>query len=431
MMDFKEALNFLYSFKNWEKIPDYEIELKGFKEFLKKIGSPETKVKNPILVGGTKGKGSTVSFLTAIFNKMGKTGVYTSPHFISVLERIRIADPSASIKEEGGNRIPEKDFIKILEELKPFITEERTTFEILTTIAFIHFARQSTEFSIFEIGLGGRLDATNVVDPTVSVLVPISLDHTEVLGNTLAEIAREKCGIIKENGRVISAPQDEEVMLVIKEICRERNATLKVIGEDFFCEHPECSIDGAKFIVNDREYSIPLLGRHQIINAMTAILTAQTCGVPDEIIQEGLREATIRGRLEIMWRQPYVVFDGAHNVASAWVLRRSIIELFNFKKLILVFGLLKDKDKEAIIQTLAPITDYAIITPVKVERAANSEELLEIFKKEKIPAEIASDSQTALKLALKKAKEKDLILATGSLYLIGELLGNTKWTIIN
>lgn len=421
MMKFKEALNFLYSFKNWERTTDYQFELAGFKKFLKTIGSPETQVKCPILVGGTKGKGSTVSFLTAIFNKMGKTGVYTSPHFITVLERITIAN----------NRISEKDFIKILEEIKPFITEERTTFEILTAIAFVYFFKQSTDFSIFEVGLGGRLDATNVVNPKVSVLVPISLDHTEILGETLTEIANEKCGIIKENGNVISAPQDEEVMYIIKETCKKRNANLKVVGEDLFCEHPECNTEGAKFTINDTEYSIPLLGRHQIINAMAAIMAAQTCGVPDKVIKEGLKQASIRGRLEIMWRQPWVVFDGAHNVASAWVLRRSIIELFEFKKLILVFGLLKDKDKENIIQTLAPITDYAIITPVKVERSANPEELLEIFNREKIPAEIACDSQTALRTALKKAKQNDLILATGSLYLIGELLGNTKWTIIS
>lgn len=418
-MTFKEALNFLYSRKNWERNIDYEIELKEFRKFLKKIGSPETKVKHPILVAGTKGKGSTVAFLAAILNKRGKTGIYTSPHFVTILERIAIS----------GEHISESEFVHILESIKPLVTKQCTTFELLTAIAFVYFVKQSTKYSIFEIGLGGRLDATNTVAPEVSVLAPISFDHTEVLGDTLTAIAKEKCGIIKENGIVVSAPQDNEVMYVIKDACREKKAALSVVGEDFFCEHPQCGLDGSTFIIEGKEYHIPLLGRHQIINAMTAICAAKKCGVPDSVIQRGLKEAKIRGRLEIMWRKPWVVFDGAHNLASAWVLRRSIIELFNFRKLILVIGLLKDKDKAGIIQTLAPITDHAVITPIKSERSVQPEELLALFKKENVSAEIAADSHDAVRKALKKATEKDLIVATGSLYLIGELLGDTKWMI--
>lgn len=418
-MTFKSALIFLYGFKNWERSMDYQIELKGFRKFLKAIDSPEGRIKRPILVAGTKGKGSTVAFLSSILSKVGKTGIYTSPHFISILERISIA----------GKHISEAEFVQILKSIKPYIPKESSIFEILTAIAFIYFIKKKTKFSVFEVGLGGRLDATNALNPEVSVITPISLDHTEVLGNSLTAIAREKCGIIKENGMVVSAPQDEEVMYLIKEICAEKKANLCVIGEDFFCEHPACGLEGSTFIINGQEYNISLLGRHQIINAMTAICAAQKCGIPEEAIKEGVRDARIRGRLEIMWRKPWVVFDGAHNVASSWVLRRNIIGLFNFRKLILIIGLLKDKDKEGIIKALAPITDHAIITSIKSERSINPEELLKLFEQEKISAEIICDSREALKSALKKAKESDLILATGSLYLVGELLGDNKWRL--
>lgn len=418
-MTFKKALNFLYSFKNWERSMDYQIELKGFRKFLKKIGSPESKINRPILVAGTKGKGSTVAFLSAILNKAGKTGVYTSPHFISILERISVSN----------KHISEEEFVGILESIKPHIPKESSMFEILTAIAFVYFAKEKTKFSVLEIGLGGKLDATNAVNPEVSVITPISLDHTEVLGETLTAIAKEKCGIIRDGGQVVSAPQDEEVMYVIKDICREKKASLCVVGEDFFCEHPQCSLEGSTFIIDGEEYSIPLLGRHQIINAMTAICAARKLGIKEKAIKEGIKEAKISGRLEIVWRKPWVVFDGAHNVASAWVLRRNIIELFNFRKLILVIGVLKDKDKEGIIKALSPIVDHAIITSIKSERSANAEELLKLFEQGKISAEIIPDSQKALKRALKKAGESDLVLATGSLYLIGELLGDTNWAI--
>ncbi|MCK4352287.1 bifunctional folylpolyglutamate synthase/dihydrofolate synthase [candidate division WOR-3 bacterium] len=424
-VDFKKALEFIYSFKDWERGRRYEFNLSSFHKFLKKIDYPHSQLKRPILIAGTKGKGSTAHILSSIFKKVGKTGTFTSPHLVNIRERIKINDQP----------IPESDFVQLLEKMKPYLTSECSTYEILTSLAFTYFAREKTDFSIFEVGLGGRLDATNVLTPEVSILTPISFDHTKILGHTLTSIANEKCGIIKEGGQVISSPQAPEVLEVIKKACQDKKTTLQVIGEDLFCEDIECDLTGSRFKISPasprsrkwevgsvKRYELPLLGRHQIINALTSICTARVCNIPDTLIKEGLREVKSSGRLEIINKNPWIVFDGAHNVASAWVLRRAIIELFNFRHLILIFGVLKDKDKEGIIQVLSPITDYTYVTSLKSERSANPEDIFQLFKQKKVQVQITQNTESAFHLARQRAQPDDLILATGSLYLIGELL---------
>ncbi|MCK4307148.1 bifunctional folylpolyglutamate synthase/dihydrofolate synthase [candidate division WOR-3 bacterium] len=415
-MDFKEAVEFIYSFRDWERGAKYRFDLSKLNEFLKKIGSPHSQIKRPVLVAGTKGKGSTARILSSIFGLAGKTGAFTSPHLINIRERIKINDES----------IPETKFIEILEEIKPLMNDKLSTFEILASIAFVYFARENTDSAIFEVGLGGRLDATNVLNPEISVITPISFDHTDILGNTLDSIAREKCGIIREGGKVVSAPQPPEALEVIKEVCKSKGAKLWIIGEDMFCEDLKCDLKGATFKIDGEEYSLPLIGRHQVINALTAIYTAQVYGIPRPLIKKGVSEVSFHGRLEIIDKNPWVVFDGAHNTASAWVLRRSIVELFDFRHLILIFGVLKDKDKEGLIKILGPITNYAFITPLQSPRSADSNELLEIFKRVGVKAKIVKNPITALTEAREKAGPRDLILASGSLYLMGELLSSLE-----
>jgi len=422
-MDFKSAIDFIYSFKDWERGGRYQFDLSGFKEFLKKIGSPHFQVKRPVLIAGTKGKSSTARILSSIFELAGKTGTFTSPHLMDIRERIKINDKPIS---EGR-------FVEIIEEIKPNIQTtdtnhlyEPTTFEILTSIAFVYFATENTDSSVFEVGLGGRLDATNVLNPEISVITPISFDHTEILGNTLSSIAYEKCGIIREEGKVISAPQSPEVLEVIKEVCRSKGAKLVVVGQDVFCEDLKCDIKGARFKIAGEEYSLPLLGRHQVINALAAIYTAQVYGIPQSLIKKGVSHACSPGRIEVIDKNPWVVFDGAHNPASAWVLRRSIVELFDFRRLFLVFGVLKDKDKEGIIKVLAPITDSVFVTSLRSPRSADSDELLKIFKQAGVKAKLVKSPIAGLESARNKAGPQDLILATGSLYLIGELLSTVN-----
>lgn len=418
-MDFGTAVDFIYKFKDWERGFKYKQELTHFINFLNRIGSPHKKIKNAILIAGTKGKGSTAHILSYILKEKYKTGLYTSPHLIDICERIKINDVP----------IPHNEFVSIVEELKPDVEKEITlyggtitTFELLTTIAFIYFIKQKTEFNILEVGLGGRLDATNVVQPKISVLTPISFDHTEILGETITAIAEEKCGIIKENGIVICSPQEPEVYNLIKFICEKKKAKLWTIGIDLFCEDIDLSTKGSNFKVDGKEYFIPLLGRHQIINTLVAMQVAKLLNIPENNIKEGIKKVKLNARLQIISEKPLIIFDGAHNVASAWVLRRSIVELFPDKRIILIFGTLNDKDKEGIINVLAPISDYVIITPINSKRTADVKELKKLFIQKKVRNTIAKNAKDAMEKAKIVSTENDLILATGSLYLIGELL---------
>ncbi len=415
-MNFKEAIEFIYSFRDWERGSRYRFDLSNINEFLKKIDSPHSKIKRPILVAGTKGKGSTACILSSILGLTGKTGTFTSPHLINIRERIKINDEPIS----------EANFIKILEEIKPLMGNKLSTFEIITSIAFVYFARENVDSAVFEVGLGGRLDATNVLNPEISVIMPISFDHTDILGNTLESIAREKCGIIREKGKVVSAPQPPEALEIIKEVCKFKKAKLWIIGEDMFCENLRCDIKGARFSVDNKKYSLSLLGRHQVINALTAICASQIYGIPYNIIKKGISQVRFPGRLDVVAKNPWVVLDGAHNTASAWVLRRSVIELFDFRNLIFIFGMLKDKDKEGLIEIFGPIMNYVFITPLQSPRSADPKELLKIFNRVGVKAKIVKDSTTALKKAREKAGSRDLILASGSLYLVGELLASLE-----
>jgi dihydrofolate synthase/folylpolyglutamate synthase len=415
-MTYEKALAFIYSLQDWERGKERKFDLSLFQKFLKTIGSPGRKVRHPILIAGTKGKSSTARILSSILRLSGKTGLFTSPHLTDIRERIEI----------NGTLIPRKDFVRIVTDLKPFITRECSTFEALTAIAFVHFTEQATDYSIFEVGLGGRLDATNTVTPDISVLTPISLDHTEILGKDLLSIAAEKCEIIREHGKVVSAPQTPEVMHLIENVCSSRHAKLWTVGKDLFCEHASCSSRETTFSIGANTYALPILGRHQIINALTAMCVASLYDIPDSLVKQGLAEASSPGRLQIISRNPWVVFDGAHNVASATALKRSLVEIFKFRRLFLVFGIMRDKDSHGVIEALKTITDFAFVSPVNSERSSDPQKLLDIFKQFHIQTEIVKDAATGLEQAKKLAQPRDLILATGSLYLVGELLASLK-----
>jgi dihydrofolate synthase/folylpolyglutamate synthase len=402
----------LYSFKSLEHGAKYRINLSSFKQFLRKINSPHLKLSSPILITGTKGKGSTAHILANILRRKGNVGLYTSPHLTDICERIEV----------NNTPISKREFVSFLEELKPYLTKERSVFEILTTIAFKYFVNKRVNFSILEIGMGGRLDATNVVKAEVSILTPISLDHTEILGKTIEEIAKEKCEIIHPNSYVITAPQDFKVLEIIKKKTREMNATLCVVGEDLFCEKIIPKEWGTTFTLEGEEYFLPLRGRHQIINALTAIAGAKFYNVNEKDIRKGLICYKPKGRLHLVAKAPLILLDSAHNVASAWALRRSIVELFTYEKLILIFGILKDKDKEGVITTLFPLIDYAFIPILPEERASKPCEIKEIFERLGVKAKISRSPLSALKEAKKIASPKDLILITGSIYLVGKIL---------
>ncbi len=427
-MNYKKAVKYIDSFINYEKIPyyDYKTSLKfnRMERFLSLLGNPEKNLKT-IHITGTKGKGSTASIVSSILKEAGfKTGLYTSPHLISFRERIKI----------NGDEIPEDDITSILNEIKPAVeklkkTEKVSFFEILTAISFIYFKREKVDFTVLEVGMGGRLDATNAVDDSISAITPISLEHTQKLGSTLSEIAYEKAGIIKNNSLCLTSPQEPEAMDIIEEICRRKDTRLLRIQKDIFLEEKDFNDKEQEFNVWGRfgEYRnlrFKLLGQHQLMNAALAVGISESLRrygviINEPTLRKGLLAVDWPGRLEVVSREPFIILDGAQNKASSQALVSAIKRHFKYKKIILIFAISQDKDIEGTSGVLGEFADEIIITKVKNTRAAHPKRLKKYFNKN--PITVTGNSKSALKLAGRKAERDDIILATGSLFLVGEI----------
>ncbi len=429
MLTYKEALRYIYSFTDYEKKISYlyapeHFDLARVERLLNLLGDPHRRFKS-VHIAGTKGKGSTSAMIASILHAAGyRTGLYTSPHLHTFRERIRL----------NGQMIAQAQVAALIERLKPLVEriEGITTFEIMTALAFTYFAQRGAEFVAVEVGLGGRLDATNVIEPLVAVITSLSYDHTEVLGTTLSEIAREKAGIIKEGIPVVSAPQELEAMAVIEEVCRERGAELVVVGRDWTWEAGEANLEGQSFKVQGPwsevqglDFWIPLLGRHQLINATVAIaavekLREQGIPIPEASVKEGLRRVRWPGRLEVLGREPWVVVDGAHNGDSARKLVAALMELFPHRKLILIFGALTGHSVPDMLDALLPAADEVILTRTKRIRAIAASDLLREVHAHHREAEVTESVVEALERALALASTEDLICATGSLSVVAE-----------
>ncbi|MBI4974481.1 MAG: bifunctional folylpolyglutamate synthase/dihydrofolate synthase [Candidatus Omnitrophica bacterium] len=438
-MTYQEALQYLNSFINYEKLDDYDykksLKLDRIKKLAGLLGNPQDGIRG-IHIAGTKGKGSTAAFLHSILKNAGfKVGLYTSPHLISFRERIRIND----------ELISEKDLSRLAEAIKDavrgMVGERPSFFEAYTGLAYLYFKEKRVDFAIYEVGLGGRLDATNIIEPLVSAITPISYEHTQKLGNTLREIAGEKAGIIKENRICISAPQEEEALKVIKKICEEKRARLILVGKDILFEELYCDGEREVFSIFGlfNEYPVlatGLLGSHQVVNAATAIgiteaLRFHGITISLEAVRNGVRDAKWEGRLEVLSRRPFVILDGAQNRASAYALAKAVKRVFSakggsasggrYRNLILVLGVSRDKDIVGILEELAPISDSIILTKSKVlERALEPSLIKEHIKKRQEEVVLTSSVEEALTIARSKADSDDLILVTGSLFVVGE-----------
>ncbi len=389
-------------------------------DFLSVIANPQNSFKS-IHVAGTKGKGSTCVFIAYILQQAGfKTGLYTSPHLQDFRERIRILLPTTD------NRQPTTDFEGMIsraalsrqvEKLKPLIKKfnrhsrygELTFFEVYTAIAFIYFKDKKIDFAVLETGLGGRLDATNTVDALVSVITPLSLEHADKLGKTLKAIAREKAGIIKNQKQVvISAPQENQAREVIREKCRKTGARLYEV----------CAKIQPHFRPN-------LLGRHQLVNAAVATaavkaLSSKGIKITKKAIQQGLSQTVWPGRCEVIHKKPLIVLDGAQNAASMQALKETIKQEFKYKKLILVLGISSDKDIGGICKIICPLADKIILTQAGSLRAADVGVIARQagrYRKQIIKTRVV---QEAKKEAMRMAGKEDLILVTGSLFVVGE-----------
>lgn len=432
-MIYREAIEYLHSLTDYEKrrIERYSpetLDLSRVERLLDMVGNPHRAYPS-VHIAGTKGKGSTSAMVESVLRAAGyRTGLYTSPHLHTFRERIRI----------GTDPIPREDVVSLVEEFQPRIAQVPgvTTFEAITAIAFTYFARQKIDVLVAEVGLGGRLDATNVLMPAVAVITSLSLDHTYLLGNTLPQIAAEKAGIIKPGVPVVTAPQQPEALEVIRETARLRQAPLVEVGRDWVWEPGPFDLSSQSFTarrVGDGrgdlagEYRIPLLGRHQLENATTALAALQVLlergfRIPLGAVREGLATVEWPGRMEILHTDPPVVVDCAHNPYSTEVLRETLREWFPGRRWVLIFGASADKDIPGMLRALLPITDHLIVTRSDHPRAATPVELADMAASVGGGAEIAVNIHRAFQRALNLVTRTPNtgVLVTGSIFLVAE-----------
>jgi dihydrofolate synthase/folylpolyglutamate synthase len=426
--NYREALQYLYSVTDYAtrgRSPHSSdrFDLERVERLLALIGNPHHTFR-AIHVAGTKGKGSTSAMLASIARQAGyRTGLYTSPHLHSFRERMQV----------DGELISREEVVAGVKQLSRYVSQMQhvTTFELITTLAFGWFAAQRCELAVIEVGMGGRLDATNVITPMVSAITSISHDHERYLGHTLADIATEKAGIVKVGVPVVSAPQSTEVQQVITRICEERHSPLTIVGRDWEWAVIQSTANGQQFaawrsdeLSTRSVYTLRLLGSHQQANAVTALATVFALSraglsLPEHAIQEGLKSVQWPARLEVLSHDPWVVVDGAHNGDSMQHLRRAVEELFPHRKLILVFGASSDKDLDAMLGEILPLADRVLLTRAHHPRAADPATLASRAAELGKPAKTVAIEE-ALGEALRLANRDDLICATGSLFIAAE-----------
>ncbi len=446
---YQETLDYLYTFVDYSLTRNFNYSPENFnltrmEELLRLLGDPHRSF-SVIHVAGTKGKGSTAALIANSLKCSGlKVGFYTSPHLQEFNERIQV----------NGEAITSQEFVALVDEIKPLLgafVYPPTFFELVTALAFLYFVRKQCNVAVIEVGLGGRLDSTNVVTPLVSVITSLSMDHMAVLGDTLAKIAAEKAGIIKSGRPVVSSPQTEEAARVVEETAAARGSRLITIGQDFrFCADQR-SLEGQSFLVWRKEQQaefdlfledprvmssalrlqIPLLGYHQIQNAVTAYAALQLAReegllVTEEGIREGFETVQWPGRFEILQRNPLLVIDSAHNRDSALRLRLTLDDYLPTMPVILVYGASEDKDIPGMFSELLPRVKRMIATQSIHPRAANAENLVTLAHKYGTPARAVVPVDKALDLALELAeREGAAVVAAGSLFVAAAV--RTVW----
>jgi dihydrofolate synthase/folylpolyglutamate synthase len=430
LQSYSDAIDYLYSFINWEierhvrNAPE-TMTLERPRQVLAAFDNPHKRY--PVIhITGTKGKGSVGAMCASALSASGlRAGLYSSPHLQDFRERFRI----------DNEMIEPEDFTALVNQMQPVIdtVPDITWFEVTTALAFLYFAQQGVDIAVIEVGLGGRLDATNVVTPVVSVITSLSYDHTHLLGDSLASIASEKGGIIKPGVPVVSAPQPPEALDVLEEIAAGRRAPLTLVGRDWLYVHDAITLDGTEFRAAPEgeplePYCTALTGEHQALNAVVALAAldhAREAGVA--VRQTGIRDGFERvdwpGRLEVIHRSPLLVLDAAHNAASARRLRAALEELFLQHPLALIFGVSADKDVDGIFDALLPLVDYLITAQAVHPRALAPDEIAAIARRQAYtgPIEQIPQAEAALLRASELVGPDGLICTTGSLFLVGEM----------
>ncbi len=429
-------LNFLRSVSNYESAPPVAYNKRTFKldrmkRLLAGLGHPEKDFKS-IHIAGTKGKGCTSTMVACMLQGCGyKVGLYTSPHLTTVRERMTI-----------NSKMPtEQEFTKLISRVAVEASkslskdDEATYFELLTAAAFVWFAESEVDFAVIETGLGGRLDSTNIIKPEVCGITNISYDHTSLLGSKLSEIAEEKAGIFKKGVPVVSAPQDPEVMGVLKRAAEESGSTFCVPGDDnefsyrfeatrLLGPHTRLSLTTSRS--RFEHLPVPLPGEHQAINCSVALsmmdaLKTRGFKIDDQKAIEGLGNVKIRGRMEMVRDEPRTLIDGAHNAASVEALMRAIGQTVPYDSMIVIFACQRDKDIAGMLEHVQLGADKIIFTTARTKRSADPHDLLHTFQESCTKmAQVAENLEEALSIAERAVSRDDLICITGSFYIVGE-----------
>lgn len=404
--------------------------LERTERLLELLGNPHKKLKL-IHIAGTNGKGSTSAIIGEILIEHGyKVGFFNSPHLEEIEETIRI----------NNENIKEEEFVELINEVKPFVEKvveegfnHPTEFEVLTCIMFLYLYRKKVDFGVIEVGLGGRLDSTNVLIPILSVITPISLDHMNILGNTIEEIAAEKAGIIKRGIPIITCIQKDDALKAITEKSLMENSNLIIVNSKnykFLGINKINNITQDILVkIKDKEeiINLSLLGKHQIINLSLAVESVKELDNLNYIKLDinKLKSATSKvkwnGRLETLSEKPYIVVDGAHNVDGIKYLKNNIKEYFTYNNLYLILGILADKEVEEMLEIIAPIANEIYTVTSNSVRAKNANDLKEEVLKYNKNCIAFEEYKSAAAYAISKAKEEDLILASGSLYMVGKM----------